>query len=60
MTSTNDDKREPANVVDIRQVRDARDEIHRVVEQLVEGNLVILPTETSYCITAFALNEAAV
>ena len=39
---------------------DQRDIVHLVVQGLVEGHLVILPTETTYQVVASALNEAAV
>ncbi|MCR9295939.1 MAG: Sua5/YciO/YrdC/YwlC family protein [bacterium] len=38
---------------------DKRDIVHIVVQALVEGKLVVLPTETAYHVVASGLNEAA-
>lgn len=40
--------------IDIRTCDDPRDEIHRVVERLAAGEIVGLPTETSYVAAALA------
>jgi protein-tyrosine phosphatase len=47
-------------VIDTRSAEDARDVIHRAVQALTEGQLVVFPTETVYGIAASALNENAV
>ncbi|MCC7085119.1 MAG: threonylcarbamoyl-AMP synthase [Pirellulales bacterium] len=47
-------------VIDLRNADDARDCIHRAVQALCEGKLVVLPTETVYAVVASALDEAAV
>jgi len=47
-------------VIDLRTVEDARDVVHQVVEVLVAGQLVILPTETVYGVAARALDPEAV
>ncbi|HEX6986034.1 MAG TPA: Sua5/YciO/YrdC/YwlC family protein, partial [Planctomycetaceae bacterium] len=47
-------------IIDIRTCDDPRDEIHRVVERLAVGELVGLPTETSYVLAAQASQAAAV
>ena len=47
-------------VLDLRGADDPRDMVHRVVERLVHGGLVALPTETVYAIAASALVPAAV
>jgi protein-tyrosine phosphatase len=39
---------------------DPRDAVHRAVQGVAEGKLVVLPTETVYCLVASGLNEAAV
>lgn len=39
---------------------DPRDAIHRAVQGVAEGKLVVLPTETVYCLAASGLNEQAV
>lgn len=50
----------PATVLDARHPKEDRDVIHRVVQALVEGRLVVLPTETVYGVAASALHEKAV
>ncbi len=49
-----------AVVIDLANVEDQRDVVHRAVEALAEGQLVIFPTETVYGVAASALNEEAV
>jgi tRNA threonylcarbamoyl adenosine modification protein (Sua5/YciO/YrdC/YwlC family) len=39
---------------------DTRDAVHRAVQAVAEGKLVVLPTETVYCLAASGLNEAGV
>lgn len=47
-------------VIDVRKADDVRDVVHRAVQTLVEGNLVVFPTETVYGVAASALHESAV
>jgi protein-tyrosine phosphatase len=47
-------------VIDVQSAQDVRDVVHRAVQALAEGKLVVLPTETVYGLAASALNEAAV
>lgn len=47
-------------VVAIQQADDPRDVIHQAVERLVQGDLVVIPTETRYVIAADGLREEAV
>jgi protein-tyrosine phosphatase len=47
-------------VIDIRSAEDSRDVVHRAVQALAEGKLVVLPTETVYVLAASALNEEAI
>jgi tRNA threonylcarbamoyl adenosine modification protein (Sua5/YciO/YrdC/YwlC family) len=47
-------------VIDIRATDDPRDVVHRAVQALVEGKLVVFPLETVYVAAASALNERAV
>lgn len=49
-----------ADIIDIRTCDDPRDAIHRVVERLAAGELVGLPTETSYVIAAQVTQPEAV
>ena len=49
-----------AAVIDLANVEDQRDVVHRAVEALAEGKLVAFPTETVYGVAASALNEEAV
>ncbi len=49
-----------AVVIDLASVEDQRDVVHRAVEALAEGQLVVFPTETVYGVAASALNEEAV
>ncbi len=47
-------------VLDLKNADDPRDVIHRCVQALSEGRLVLLPTETTYVLAASALhNDAA-
>lgn len=46
-------------VLDLKNAEDPRDVIHRCVQALSEGRLVLLPTETTYVLAASALNDAA-
>lgn len=48
------------DVVEIRTADDPRDVIHRAVQHLTAGSLVVLPTETVYVVAASALSEEAV
>jgi protein-tyrosine phosphatase len=50
----------PPVVIDLRHTEDTRDVVHRAVQTLVEGKLVILPTETVYGLGASARNPAGV
>ncbi len=50
----------PAAVIDLANVEDQRDVIHRAVEALAAGKLVAFPTETVYGVAASALNEEAI
>jgi protein arginine phosphatase len=47
-------------VIDIRTTDDQRDVVHRAVQAVVEGKLVVFPLETVYVAAASALNERAV
>ncbi len=49
-----------AAVIDLNNVEDQRDVVHRAVEALADGKLVVFPTETVYGIAASALHEGAV
>jgi len=49
-----------AVVIDVRRAEDVRDVIHRSVQALAEGKLVVFPTETVYGLAASALDAAAV
>ena len=50
----------PPALIDIRNADDIRDVVHQSVQTLVEGNLVVFPTETLYGVAASALNADAV
>jgi len=50
----------PTAVIDVRKTDDIRDVVHRAVQALVEGKLVVVPTETVYGVGALALDERAV
>jgi protein-tyrosine phosphatase len=47
-------------VLDVTAASDPRDAVHRVVQALVEGKVVALPTETVYIAAASGLKERAV
>ena len=47
-------------VIDVNSADDPRDVVHRAVQALAEGKLVVFPTETVYGLAASGLNEAAV
>ena len=49
-----------AIVIDLKKTEDPRDVVHRAVQALVEGELVVFPTETVYGIAANALCPEAV
>jgi len=49
-----------AAVIDLNNVEDHRDVVHRAVEALADGQLVVFPTETVYGVAASALHEEAV
>ena len=50
----------PAAVIEIANVEDWRDVVHRAVQALAEGQLVAFPTETVYGLAASALDQRAV
>ncbi|MCH8047579.1 MAG: threonylcarbamoyl-AMP synthase [Planctomycetes bacterium] len=50
----------PPIVIDVRRAEDLRDVVHRAVQALVEGGLVVFPTETVYGVAASALEPTAV
>jgi protein-tyrosine phosphatase len=50
----------PPLVLDVQNAEDWRDLVHRAVQTLVEGGLVVFPTETVYGLAASALDEGAV
>ena len=47
-------------VIDVQNAEDWRDVVHRAVQTLAEGGLVVFPTETVYGLAASALDERAV
>jgi protein-tyrosine phosphatase len=47
-------------VIDVRKADDIRDVVHRAVQALAEGKLIVVPTETVYGVGALALDEQAV
>ncbi len=49
-----------AELLKLREADDPRDLIHRAVHRLVEGDLVVLPTETSEVVAVNSLNPEAV
>lgn len=49
-----------AELVKLREADDPRDLIHRAVHRLVEGGLVILPTENSHVVAGGSLHPRAV
>lgn len=50
----------PPHVIDLRQADDRRDVVHRAVQTLAEGGLVVFPTETVYGVGASARSVAGV
>lgn len=50
----------PPIVIDLRQAEDTRDVVHRAVQVLAEGKLVIFPTETVYGLGASARSAEGV
>ena len=50
----------PPIVIDLRRADDNRDVVHRAVQTLAEGGLVIFPTETVYGVGASARSETGV
>ncbi len=50
----------PVEVIDLRVAEDWRDVVHRAVQTLAEGKLVVFPTETVYGLAASALDQSAV
>jgi protein-tyrosine phosphatase len=50
----------PPAVIDVRNADDIRDVVHRAVQALAEGKLIVVPTETVYGVGALALDEEAV
>lgn len=50
----------PPIVIDPLHADDARDAVHRAVQVLTEGGLVVFPTETVYGLAASGLHEQAV
>lgn len=50
----------PPLVIDVRAADDVRDVVHRAVQSLAEGKLVVFPTETVYGLAARALDSDAV
>ena len=49
----------PPQIIDVRKADDTRDVVHRAVQALAEGRLVVFPTETVYGVGALGLNEEA-
>ena len=50
----------PLVVIDVRSADDLRDVVHRAVQAVTEGKLVVFPTETVYGVAARALEPEAV
>jgi tRNA threonylcarbamoyl adenosine modification protein (Sua5/YciO/YrdC/YwlC family) len=50
----------PPVVFDLNRASDVRDVVHLAVQALVEGKLVVFPTETTYGVAASALQPEAV
>lgn len=46
--------------IDLQATDDFQDAVHRAVQALAEGRLVVFPTETVYCVAASALDAEAV
>src|SRR5687768_6324119 len=49
-----------AELLKLREADDPRDLIHRAVHRIVEGGLVILPTENSHVVASGSLSAHAV
>lgn len=49
-----------AVVIDLSNVEDQRDVVHRAVEAISAGKIIAIPTETVYCLAASALIPSAV
>lgn len=47
------------NLLNLKNADDPRDVVHRCVQALSEGRIVLLPTETAYVLAAGALHEEA-
>ena len=47
-------------VIDVRNTEDRRDVVHRAVQALAEGGLVVFPTETVYGVAAAARHAEAI
>ena len=50
----------PPIVIDLKNADDRRDVVHRAVQTLAEGKLVVFPTETVYGVGAYARHAAGV
>lgn len=50
----------PPVIIDLRRTDDTRDVVHRAVQTLAEGKLVVFPTETVYGVGASARSAAGV
>jgi tRNA threonylcarbamoyl adenosine modification protein (Sua5/YciO/YrdC/YwlC family) len=50
----------PPVLIDLRSTEDHRDVVHRAVQALAEGRLVVFPTETVYGLAASGLDARAV
>ncbi|MEM8946627.1 MAG: L-threonylcarbamoyladenylate synthase [Planctomycetota bacterium] len=50
----------PPLVIDLREADDRRDVVHRAVQTLAEGGLVVFPTETVYGVGASARSVAGI
>ncbi|MCA9240413.1 MAG: Sua5/YciO/YrdC/YwlC family protein, partial [Planctomycetales bacterium] len=50
----------PRNVIEVARADDVRDVVHRAVQALVEGGLVVMPTETVYGVAASACSPEGV
>lgn len=53
-------KNMPPVLINIKESDDVRDVVHRAVQALTEGQLVVLPTETVYGVAALGLDASAV
>ena len=49
-----------AVLIDVSKTDDPRDVVHRAVQALAEGKLVVFPTDTAYMVAANGLHESAV